>query len=399
MNNNNVLADHVGRLSFFCDEQEYSVACKQKPEHLGRVFWHIQAFLDPRYVKVGDVLINTRSAAKFGMQKKEIKACQDIPNFQAQVGERLGNITLKFTSWNIGSNSADFKLRNEGYQRAEGDAKETLSKNLEKRYAEIGQIAANNIFTDKAAIGAVVMLQENAFLEISQQRAEVTKLNTLGYELIDWAGDKVDQYGPGLSIAIDKEKFVENDQGSVVRNKFQLQCDNGSQAVAVIVQNADTRKLTALINIQVAGCEIRNDPQFDNENGAQGNEDCAAIINWINNELGHFDYVCIGGDFNASPEGMPTRFKLFENAGFTLLRTSQPTELNYQGCNLPDNPNTFNQRELDYFYVKTQPSPSLLQRVFRKQPKIICKIRPNALENMENHGSDHKLIQAGLVLK
>lgn len=299
---------------------------------------------------------------------------------------------FKVTTWNMGSSIVDYLLKHKNVgQKNDAQAKSAI----EKKYQTIDDVAAKQIFSDKEALGPVILLQEHVFKEVDgkfQERAEILELQK-NYEIASITGGKAEKFGPGSSIALDKKRFK-------IIEQYQKTFERGnSEALLVLAKDKKTGMTMAFVTVQVSGSDITKDRETNEKLGLSSNEDCQAMTKWIDDCLidTQCECVCIGGDFNANPERMPSRFKIFQDAGYALARTNEATELNYEATN-----GGYSERELDFVLVRTidQKPKTLLQKIrglFKK--KVTVDNRAHTFGAFDAHGSDHALVQTTLRIR
>lgn len=294
---------------------------------------------------------------------------------------------IKITSWNMGTDVNDYKLRLPEFHAADAD-KLKLAPLIENDFDGLHAIAAEKLFSDKTAIGSVVMLQEHKFKTAGTERAEVEKLKNLNYEIRSAPTTRA--WGPDISIAIDRDRFEIVSQEA--RN-----FENGSKALIVFAEDKESHRTIAFVSVAVTGSTLLGKRKEIKDGAKLANEDCKALIAWVKDECKRSDVVCIGGDFNANPEKLPSRFALFAKAGFKLSRTKSTTELNYdQG--MSEAKNNYNKRELDFFLVKDQ-SKSIMGKIKSIFSRRIVNQKATTYGRFADHGSDHMPIQSVLHVR
>ena len=279
-------------------------------------------------------------------------------------------------------------MRNKLFHNAPSDNQDEIAAKLEEKYKTIDSLAADKIFTDKASLGPVVMLQEHIYKvddTAINEREEVKKLtDTFGYKIHKF-NDKV--YGPNISIAIDPARF------DFIGKESKTFESGNSQALMVHAKDKNTGKQVTFVSVVIMGSSLTGSLAENEKAGKSSNQDCKDIIVWINANAKGSDYICLGGDFNANPEKLPSRFKLFEDAGFKLSRTGKTTQLNYD----PTYGKDYNERELDFLMVREQPK-TLYARILRSISPLKFKSadisKATTLGTFAVHGSDHAPIQA-----
>lgn len=135
--------------------------------------------------------------------------------------------------------------------------------------------------------------------------------------------------------------------------------------------------------------------------GLEGDYFSEKLIKDLSN-MSDVDVIVIGSDMNTNPEIWSPSFKLFKKAGYKILRTGSPTNVNPQE-------KSDNLRELDFIFVKENstlrhPLTSLFKKTFHLQAAIQPKTKPLHSDHPDNpfdpekNASDHLPIYAGLTL-
>lgn len=268
-------------------------------------------------------------------------------------------------------------------------------KAFREKYGAVEQITAERLLTSPPSL---FFLHEVNI----EDRPLINALRKKNFQIYHMNGEHFD-----TAVALSEERYA------VIKNvSLEIAGTDGWKKDVAIVKATDriTGRRMAFVSTHTPGFS------FDEMHDAKTKESKAQLAR----EGDHFssqlivtlstmedvDSIVIGSDMNAHPEVWRHRFRLFSKAGYRILRTRSPTNVNRRGA-------SEQLRELDFIFVKEIPSrkrgtlreriTSLFKNSYHLESAMQPSIRPlhsaqgkNPF-NPEINASDHLPVFASLT--
>ncbi|MGH2637948.1 MAG: hypothetical protein ACRDF4_01465, partial [Rhabdochlamydiaceae bacterium] len=142
---------------------------------------------------------------------------------------------------------------------------------------------------------------------------------------------------PGCAVALDPTCF------DSIQNHSQM-TEKGDVAIAIATHRASHQQMT-FASIYASRCTLEG--VVDALDAAHGDSYCSDVVELFS-QIPSAPFQFIGASMNANPEKWNPRFHLFEEKGFTTLRTNKMTNV------MPQSP-TYKEREIDFIFTRTSP--------------------------------------------
>lgn len=278
----------------------------------------------------------------------------------------VSNNGFVFCTWNIANVGANYHqmIKERTAEEMSIDYPRELKEGEERtplgKVVNISELNSNEYNTLENARAkllnfALERLMENnsvdalAIQEVNSKK-EIEHLEKQGFKVIMAPKEKIDTL-----IALNPKKFINIDNRSFVTK-------SGDFAVAVATEKKTGKKI-AFVSAHPAGFDLKY-PQDSLKDAAEsGDLEVKTLMYHIKTNCHDCDTVLIGADVNSIPEVYNERFDLFEDAGFQLVQTNNPTSI------LESFPARLKERGLDFVFISQRERRgffALLKKLFGK---------------------------------
>ncbi|MDF2578265.1 MAG: hypothetical protein K0S74_1749 [Chlamydiales bacterium] len=209
--------------------------------------------------------------------------------------------------------------------------------------------------------------------EDKEQRPDISVLEAKGFQIIRPPVSRPENaLYTDTAIAIHPRKFKDIENRSFTDHIY-----DADFAIAVATEKA-TGKKVAFISGHIAGFNLEDPNPINLKEGATlGDGSIKQLIERLKTECSDCDTLLLGADMNSIPEIYKDRFKLFEDAGFTLHRTGAPTSNLSRKLGTVETAK-LQERELDYVFTKhkkpTNRFSAFLGSLFKKETVHVTQI-------------------------
>lgn len=291
-------------------------------------------------------------------------------------------------SYNMGSNTSDFFRACEYGNPTLHFASREEEEKFRETYAKAQQSTAERLLANPPSL---FFLQEVN----STERPLTQTLESQNYQIFHKDNEPFD-----TAVALSTEHFKDIENISFIIKGT----DTWKNDVALVkATDQRTNRRMAFVSTHTPGFsfdEMKAAPTPEDKErlGLEGDYFSEKLIE-ILSKMSDVDVIVIGSDMNANPQIWSPRFKLFEKAGFKILHTGSPTNVNPRD-------ESDKLRELDFFFVKENTSlRHRLSSLFKKtvhlhQAVIQPDIKPLHSDRSDNpfdskkNASDHLPIYA-----